>query len=132
MPCALDPRGCRDRGCSWGCLKRTGSAAEDSLRLQAKLGAPLVSRQGAGTVEVGGARALGVEVGVGCQYAPYRRCQCGGVLEDSGGDSRAGHVLTWRWHRAQTGGKRRGDSPKLNSQGAAIQRYLRGGREGFR
>jgi hypothetical protein len=93
MPCALDPRGCRERGCSWGCLRRAGRAVEDPSRLQAELGAPLVARHGAaGTVEVGGARAPGVEVGVGRQYAPYWRGQCGGVLEDSGGDSRAGHV----------------------------------------
>jgi len=53
----------------------------------------LVAGHGAaGTVEVGGARAPGVEVGVGRQKAPYWRGQCGGVLEDSGGDSRIGHV----------------------------------------
>ena len=93
MPCVLDPRGCRERGCIWGCLRRAGSAVEDPSRLQAELGAPLVAGHGAaGTVEVGGSRAPGVEVGVGRQKAPYWRGQCGGVLEDSGGDSRTGHV----------------------------------------
>jgi len=93
MPCVLDPRGYRETGCIWGCLRRAGSAVEDPSRLQAELGAPLVAGHGAaGTVEVGGARAPGVEVGVGRQKAPYWRGQCGGVLEDSGGDSRIGHV----------------------------------------
>ena len=82
MPCVLDPRRCRGRGCK-GFLN-------PPWRLQAELGAPLISGHGAaGAVEV--ARALGVEVGCR-QYAPYWRYQCGGVLEDSGGDSRAGHV----------------------------------------
>ena len=50
-------------------------------------GLALISgHEAAGAVEV--ARAPGVEVGCR-QYAPYWRYECGGLLEDSGGDSRA-------------------------------------------